>query len=362
MGPRQRRKTGWGFSPALFFVLGSLSQAQAAVEPFGRFENQIVSEPEPIRTTIRDWGDDFERGERQWAVNHLETGVRLDGIELSLFARALVDLRMNADAAEFYGRVARKEPLEPGASVPVRVRANGFVGQGLRLGYRHQAGTWSVTGGAALLTARYLMSGDLDGRFTATSESDYEFTARVDYTYYRDVIFKRPEVDEADGLGWALDLAADWQPHENWAFSVRAEDLLARIRWEDAPFTEAVANTDQKDYDEDGYAVFKPLLVGREGYRDYTQRLDPRIQTEITWLQGPWSGHLRGLYQFDQGLLGLGGGYRFSNGLALRGLLWPELKAVGLELDYGRWQATLASDQLQWREMHALTLSVSYGY
>ncbi|AZT85652.1 hypothetical protein EHN06_20015 [Marinobacter sp. NP-4(2019)] len=359
---RQRRKTGWGFGPALFFIIGFFSQANAEIQPFGRFENQIVSEPEPIRTTIKDWGKDFERGERQWSVNHLEAGVRKDGVELSVFARALVDLRMNDDAAEFYGRIARKEPLEVGESVPVRVRANGFVGQGLRLGYRHQAGSWSVTGGAALLKARYLMSGGLEGRFTATSESDYDFNARVDYVYYRDVIFKRPDVDEADGLGWSFDLAADWQPDENWAFSFRAEDLLARIRWDDAPFTEAAADTDQKRYDEDGYAVFEPLLSGREGYRNFTQHLDPQLRVDTSWLNGPWSAHLRGLYQFDQGLLGLGGGYQFGNGLAVRGLVWPELEAIGVELEYRRWQASIGADHLKWRDIQALTLAVSYGY
>ncbi len=362
MSHRQRRKTGWGFGPALFFVIGYVTQANAGVEPFGRFENQIISEPEPIRTTLEDWGKDFRRGERQWAVSHLEAGIRRNGVELSIFARTLVDLRMNDEAVKFYGRIVRKEALETGAEAPVRVRANGFVGQGLRLGYRHEGGAWALTGGAALLRARYLMSGDLNGRFTATSDSDFDFSARVDYAYYRDVIFKRPEVDEADGLGWAFDVAGHWQPSERWAFSFRAEDLFARIRWDDAPFTEAVANTDRKRYDEDGYAVFEPLLSGREGYRDITQSLEPRLQAEATWRHGAWSAHLRGQYQFAHGLLGVAGGYRFLNGLAVRCSVWPELEAVGVELDYRRWQATVAADHTQWQDIQALILSISYGY
>ncbi|HBX41943.1 MAG TPA: hypothetical protein DEG64_17015, partial [Marinobacter adhaerens] len=86
------RKERWGFGPAFFFVIASVNANTAlAVEMFGRFETQVVSEPEPIKTTLSDWGSEFDSGSRQWAISHAEVGFRERGIEVSVLNRALAD-------------------------------------------------------------------------------------------------------------------------------------------------------------------------------------------------------------------------------------------------------------------------------
>ena len=354
----------WGFGPTFFFAAILFnSNALADYELFGRMSTDLISEPEPIKTTLSDWGEDFDGGERQWALAKVEAGFRLQsGIEVSVFSRALADLRMNEDAVRFYGKIARKEALKNGTSVPVKIEVNGFSGSGLRLGYGYSSNDWALSGGLSIFQANHLMAGQLGGQFSAIGDSDYNFDAEVDYAYYRDVIFKRPDISKASGLGWSADLALSWQP-QNWLLSLRAEDLFARVKWEDAPFTVATASTDQKSFDEDGYAVFAPLLSGREGYRNnFFQDLDARYYLAAEHQWNHWRALARGQYQFGYGFAGVGVGYQFSNGTTVNGLYWPKHDLFGVELNHGSWAASVAVDQPEWQRMRSLMLGISYGY
>ncbi|WP_449284375.1 hypothetical protein [Marinobacter sp. PE14] len=358
------RKERWGFGPAFFFVIASVNGNTAlAVEMFGRFETRLVSEPEPIKTTLSDWGSEFDSGSRQWAISHAEAGFRERGVEVSVFTRALADLRMNSQAVSFYGRIARKEPLNEGERIPVALRVNGFSGTGIRSGYRHSDESWTVSGGISVFKTRHLMSGTLDGEFVAAAENDYDFSADVDYVYYRDVIFDRPDVEKASGIGWAFDIAASWKPMEKLDLNFRAEDLFSRIRWKDAPFTQAQANTDNKSFDDDGYAVFAPTISGTEGYRDtFYQDLDPRFYGTAQWQEGSWLTVVHAQYQFGYGLYGVGFGRTLAGGARILASYWPELESIQLEIGRGKWQATVSADEVEWSSVRAISLGLSYNY
>jgi len=358
------RKERWGFGPAFFFVIASTNVcAVQAMEMFGRFETQLVSEPEPIKTTLSDWGTEFDSGSRQWAVSRAEAGFRKKGIEISVFTRALADLRMNSQAVNFYGRIARKEPLNEGERIPVALRVNGFSGSGIRSGYRHSEESWTISGGISVFKTRDLMSGTLDGEFVAAAENDYDFSADVDYLYYRDVIFDRPNVEKASGIGWAFDVAASWQPMKKLDLNFRAEDLFSRIRWKDAPFTRAQANTDNKSFDDDGYAVFAPTISGTEGYRDtFYQDLDPRFYGAAQWQEGSWLAVVQAQYQFGYGLYGAGFGRTLAGGARILASYWPELESIRMELTRGKWQAMLSADEVTWSNVSAISLGLSYNY
>lgn len=360
-GNREKR---WGLGPAFFFVISGLSPAVAyGYEVFGKLESQFVSEPEPMNTTLEEWGAEFDEGRRQWAVVHAEFGVRKNGFEVSMLSRALADLRMNNEAVRFYGKIKRKEPLAEGERVPVAVEVNGFAGTGLRLGYLHRDSSWMFGGGVSFFRTRYLMSGGLDGSFVALAENDFGFEADVDYVYYRDVIFDRPDIEKSEGLGWSFDLVAAWQLNNQWSLDIRAEDLFAGIEWRDAPFTEAQANTDNKSYEEDGYAVFSPTISGREGYlSSFRQRLDPRFKAGLDYHFGAWSTLLRGQYQFGYGFAGFGAGYRFSKSAEFQVLVWPEIETLGIALDYGQLSVAVSADSPEWQDMRAANLTISLNY
>lgn len=323
----------------------------------------MLSEPEPLAASLDDWGAEFEAGERQWVVSNLEFGVRYNALELSVQKRALADMRFNQEGAEFYGRLDRTEPLTPGESIPVHVKVNGFTAQGVKFGYRFENDDWQFRSGLSVLQAQHLMSGSLDGRFDVIAEDDYDFNAEVDYYYYQDPIFKRPDIVEAKGIGWAIQLSGKWRVNENWWLSAKVDDLFSRIRWKDAPYTVAEARTDRKRYDEEGYAIFDPFLSGREGYRSiYYQKLDPRYQLKSDIIQGRWSAHLQGRYQFGYGFAGLGFGYEFWNEVGFKAMFWPTLDAYGVELGCGKVKAGVTLDTSDREEARVFNLNLSYGY
>ncbi len=327
------------------------------------FDSEFFSEPETLDVTLDDWGAGFTSGERQWAVSSLELGFRHKGLEFSVEQRVLADLRFNTEAAEFYGRIARKEELTAGETVPVHVDVNGFTAQALRLGYRFEADTWFFGVGGDILFARNLMSGDLDGQFSITSAQDYNFDATVDYHYYRDPIFDRPNVKDANGVGWAMRLSGEWRVNDYWLLNAEVDDLFAKIRWEDAPYTDARAHSDRKRYDEEGYAIFDPYLEGVEGYEPhFYQDLDPRFKLRSVFQLGPLTGHIQARYQFDYASMGYGAGYRFGETFSVRALVWPKLDAAGLELDYHKFTFGMSLDSLDGEEIHFVNLSLSYGY
>lgn len=330
---------------------------------FGRFEADLLSEPEPLDNTFQDWGSRFGAGERQWVVAIAELGLRYRGFEVSLQERAHVDLRINERAAELYGRIERREALTPGQVVPLDIQVETFTAEGLRIGYRAGSLDWSLNGGLTYLNAEQLISGDIKGDITAVSNNDYNLNARVDYSYHRDAIFERPLQEEPEGRGFALDLGGVWRLSERWQLSASAEDLFARIYWEDAPYTRARGHTDRKTYDEDGYAVFEPLIAGREGFHSrYTQKLGPRYRAQLRYQQGSWTAAMHGRHQFGYSLGGFGMGYLTEGGQSLNLVYWPQLESTALQYAIGRVQAQLSIDAGKWAEAKSALLSLRYGF
>lgn len=361
-----------GFGLSAFLIVGAVAltpwaTASPSAGVFARFESTWISEPEPIKTTLQDWGDGFGAGERQWNLTELEVGFRSRvGFEFSVLQRALVDLRVNEDAAAFYGRVKRKKDLAGQEQVPVQVDISGFSAQGLRAGYAYTLDQYGVNVGFRLSVLRtdHLMAGGLDGRFRTFSEHEYDFEAAVDYVYYKDVIFERPNVDHPSGVGWAADLYAIWSPSSHLRFELEARDLAGNIRWKDVPFTRATASTDRKRYDEDGYAVFDPLLRGVEGYLDeYHQRLDPRIKLAADYFpHSRWGISAEAHRQFEYNRAGIGGVFRSGDQYGLKLLYWPGEKAVSMAAEWQDWSASLMLDHVDWQEVQSLGVTFSYRY
>ncbi len=353
----------WGFGPAFFLVfLGAEAWAAEEPELFGQLQVQAISEPEPVKGMLGNWGDEFEGGKRQWLYGRAEFGVRYaSGLDVSLFTRAQADVRLNEEAASFYGKVKRDDALTPGEKTAVRVSVQGFIGNGLRMGYRFERNDWQVGLGASLFRADYLLEGDLWGEMRATSQEDFSFQANIDYVYYRDLIFGREDASRPEGIGWNGDISFLWQPLERLRFELVADDLFARVRWTDVPATRTLEPVSLEQRIEDG----KQAPAGLWGERTidrYYQDIDPRYRIRMDWNADTWHGTVRGQYQFGYGYLGLGLGRRFDNDVNVTGLWWPEYEQFGIEASRGKWAGYVVVDQVKWEKMQALTLGVSYGY
>jgi len=354
--------TGWSLGFTLFFLSSTLSAVEQPSQTFYRFESFSYSEPQSVKDALTDWGESFDGGERQWAWNRLELGYRYQGFEFSLVQRADYDLRLNDDAVKLWGKIDRKEPLAPGQTTEVDVEANVFRAFGFRLGYRHTWDNLELGGGLTLLRANYLVQGDLRGQITTLAEKDFDFSAEVDYQYSEDILFDRPGIERPVGLGYSLDLHGQWQVSPKWQLGLEMQDLLARIHWKKAPFTEARAGSDRKSYDENGYAELDPVLNGYESYRSHRQHLSPRVLLSSDYrVHGSFSALVDVRHQYDHSLYAVGVGYQWHQNNRLQARYWLEAGAIELSWCWDNLGVKLAVDDWRLDETRTLWLGLTYG-
>lgn len=354
-------KKGFGCALLCFSVLIS-NAGTADTGIVAHWRTDLFSEPEPIYPTIKDWGDTFERGEHQWLSSEVLLGYRWrNGLEFGALARAQANTRINPEAAELYGRIQREESLPEGQQTHLALTASSFSAQGLRLGYRHRFEQGWVSLGLAYLQTDHLVDGELNGTVLTQANDAYQVQAEVDYVYYQDPIFKRPDFDQASGEGVVADVALHWQINRHWALDAQGRDLASKFKWERAPFSVGQANTERKQSGEDGYTHFNPLFSGREGYRkSHTQRLTYRIDAQLIRSSDCWQliGHWR--HQFSVDHWGVGAGYISSGGHQWQATVWPQRDALELAWKAPRWRIALQADNVTWQQAHSLSLALEF--
>lgn len=364
MAVKHHAKRGRRFIAALFFSLTpQIVAAATAADLFGRFDLSAVNELEPIKSSIDRWGQDFDGGERQWILAYAELGVRIDSLEVSVFSRALADLRMNDEATRFYGRISRGESFAPGQTIPVKVAMEGFTAEGIRVGGVWTHNNLKIRSGLSIFRADNLYSGGLDGAFETTAGNEFELNAAVDYQYHRDILLRRPDVETANGTGVAADFYLEYRPHPELALELSIEDIGTQIRWREAPFTVATANTERRPTGSSGFSGLKPTIEGVEGYQErYTQRLSARYRTVVELGDGPVRLRAEAAYQFSDTFAGIGLKLLNDDTRSATVTYFPKFKTLALGYRQNRWFVTLAADSLDEQKMRAITTSFGYGY
>ena len=351
-----------GFGLALWLTMLAPLSVSADSGVFVSVTLDGYSEPEPLMDTLDEWGESFDEGERQWLLSEFEIGYRLNnGLSIAAFQRGLASTRINEQAAQYYGRIERNEPLAD-ANVPIELTVSGFTGQGVQLGYTHSQDRWSATIDMSVFETQYLMDGGLSGTLTTSADGSYHIAADVDYRYYRDSLFNRPNIDRPTGVGHALDLQLDYQVTDRWQLSMQAEDLLASIKWDRAPYTVASANSQRQIYDNEGFVSFNPLFEGNEGYRNnYRQDLDPRYRLSSELQSGYWvlKTHLE--HQFGTLVPVLGVARRWQSGGEWELSYDVERRTLGVGISNNRWAATFSTDTAKLDEAKSLYLSLTYS-
>ena len=358
------------FLPLIFFTSLSLSPLVSAdespVQPYFIIDSFSYSETVPIETTLHGWeGDDFQSGERQWTWNWVELGVQYQHWAVGVLQRYDYDLRFAKQTAEFYWLVANKKDLPAGKQYDLDLQVNALHSSGIRFSYFDRLNdSFNYRVGLAYLEANYMLDGQITGNATADSDSslDYDFQAEVDYHYIEDDLFDRI-VDKPKGKGVALDFEFNYQitPETHWHFQVR--DLFARLYWRNSPYTQGAATSDRKEYDEDGYVSFNPVLTGYEGISDtYVQRLEPRWYSKINHqLSADYAAVLQLRYQYEHALFSLGGNYKVSDGHHLGLSYWPVNQTLELHWDHRKVKLAVAADAFKSSEARSFWLSFSYG-
>ena len=145
---------------------------------------------------------------------------------------------------------------------------------------------WQLTPKLELLDGRLLTDGRIVGQATASSNTEYDFSADIAYRYTEDQLFDR-RAPRPSGIGAALSLDLEWQ-RDNWNARLALNNALAWIRWKRAPFTLGTAQSQNRRVDEDGATEFAPTLSGFEGFVSYSQRLPAQLDAQLGWRRNQW--------------------------------------------------------------------------
>ncbi|HSW13002.1 MAG TPA: hypothetical protein VLI06_09210 [Solimonas sp.] len=335
--------------------------AAAPLQPFVQIESFAHSEPVSVHAYVDDWEGPLEDdGADAVTHNWFETGVRMGPWSYSYVQRYDWELKATRDAAKLYHQVKNKIELVPGTTYDLEVRGYHNRSQGLRIAYAQQAGDWSIEPGLSLLSGQALINGRIKGNATALDDNEYGYDAAIRYFYDKDRLFDR-RVDGPSGEGLSLDLLLRYRPGERWLLSLQARDLYGFLRWHDTPITEALATSDVREFDEDGYVRFRPTLTGREFNQGYTQRLHPHGLLLAKWSMRPdtrLGAQLR-LTEVRQ-YPGLLAEHDFASGLQADVQLLANPFALGAGLRWQGFRLGVLSDRLKFEDAQLLQLELGW--
>ncbi len=258
------------------FLLPFASAFSDEIVPYTKFNSFVYSEAVSISDFIDDWQGDYQGGNIALVNSKLEVGVKYSGLQLSLFKKYNYELKFSKDTAEFYYQTQNKKPLDIGRTYQLNIEPHQIYSEGARLGYQHYFSNkrLSLQFGVSYLQGKKLTTGKLYGTANANSDKDYDFLFNVDdYFYSEDRLFERPIEYVPEGHGYSFDATLNWRITPKLFTQIELTDLAGRIYWENAPYTTAAAASDTKQYDDEGYLTYKPVLSGVESNRDFTQKL-----------------------------------------------------------------------------------------
>ena len=234
------------------------------------------SESKAVKSITGNWDGDLHSGEIAFSVDRAEVGIVMGDWRIGYLSRYDYYFEYSPNTAELINASKNKLPLAPGTNYDLYLHANTLVSKGLRVGYTHKYKDLTYGLSVSYLQGKRFTNGTIRGDAVSLSDRDYDFNFDVDYFYSQDKLFDR-RVEQPKGRGYALDLVLNWRVGERLRFGFRADDILARMSWRDAPRTIATATSDTKEFDSSGYVIYKPVISGLETNQDYLQKIPRKL-------------------------------------------------------------------------------------
>jgi hypothetical protein len=224
-----------------------------------------------------------------WKV---DSGVTYCGWRIAGFYRGELFMDANKDTVEILRKIQMREDLPVSRKFDIRADASGFSALGVEISkaVNMQRIAKGLTAG---ISARYLKSyniqeGRIGGNVTPKGSKTYDFSLFLDYLYDHNYVYKREDLDDASGDGYSFDIGMRYILNENIRAEILIRDLAGRIFWKEVPYTKANATSDVKDFDEDGYQIFRPVIRGFEGYKDFRQSIPVKTDITLSYRRSPF--------------------------------------------------------------------------
>ena len=317
------------------------------IKPYTEISSFSHSEPIAIHALINDWDAPLKSGKRAFSFNRAEVGVALNHWTFGIFKRQDYIFEFQPETAKLIFDTKNKNDLTTGEEYSLDLDSNSFIARGLKLGYQKDYANFNIGLTVSYLEGQELTDGSISGDAVAVSESDYNFQFDVDYYYSEDSLFDRKIESLPKGQGYGIDFDVEGFINPDWHTHFAVRDLLARIYWSDTPKTVATGSSDNKEFDEDGYAIFKPVANGLESNEDFTQKIPTKV-----FLSSRYRVFQQNHFLFEyqnyrvKSLTSLGYGYVTDNNQNLDVLMNVTAKAMELRYRNDWFRLGVVSDSL----------------
>lgn len=345
------------FCSMLFFPFGLYAQNGLNFS----FESFSYSEPTSIYSISGKWNESIGKGDRALSVSKAKLGFEIDHYHLALVSRYDIHYQFRNETAELIYLTENQKELAVGQSYPLLIDAFKSSSYGVEFGLvLPLAPSWTIKPSISLLKPSALQVGVLQGQADIVGPKDYDFKFISDLIYDEDPLYER-EPEGIAGEGYSVDFAIQYES-KKWRLEVQLLDAIGELYFPSAQHTRANASSDTKRFDENGYVIYDPSIIGKEGYKSYTYQFHHQLHADWRYQLNPENQlsiqhHDYGSIDFQQ-LAWI----RDYQNIRVSYQWVPVMETAGLSLLTESFSLDLMVDNLDYQEMKFFQMNFQFNY
>ena len=284
----------FSFEPAIAGPLSLINPIDIQKQPSSLYINTqtlITNDAFSFNALLDDFNGDFNSKDSDYlAVGDIryDVGTHVEGWGYMGFVyRQEAVINSSPDTMLLINQASNKLDLTIGEKYDLYLEIEGFEVLGVTFANSfplYEKDGWDIRLGIAaeLLYGIQTQDGYVQGDGTALSKKDYDFTMYSNYLYTENYLYDL-DVDSVTSYGYTTHMSL-YVGYEAFSLSLIVNDIIGKLYWDNLPYSDVNLASDNKNYDEDGYVEYDPIISGMEGTTKFTQTLMKkwRIQGSYT--------------------------------------------------------------------------------
>ena len=284
-----------GFSSAL---LSPLASANNQFQVFTHFDAEIYTEAQPVQAFVDDFDAPLTSGDSAFTYNIFEVGVGYGNFKVGLQSRFDYVLNFDPDTAK-YTHIEKNDLAFEDRYYTYYLDAKQATSNGIFASYDFKfldKNALTITPKLSIFASTHFQDGIVDGRIYS---DEVEGDISVDYNYSKDILFKKfTPPENPEGLGYSLDIFANWQVNDELHVGFSVKDLLYKTDYEDSGYVNGQTTEIPFSQNDNGDIITQPTVslktssfgntqshdfdmkMRMQAFADY--RINDRFSTQLT--------------------------------------------------------------------------------
>ena len=250
----------------------------------------MADDPVSLHDFFNDWEGEYtpEKSDN-YAFEFLRVDIGKsfdDGYYVGYFYQRDVIIKTNRGFVDAYYIIKNDLPIEQQQDYELFLAIYGIIRHGIVVS--RDMSVWSndtkslhIGFGAFVSYDTDMQHGTLSGEGSIYTDNSYDASGYTSY-YYMDNLLYDLDVKDTYGLGYGTHFALLFEDKEyNYSLSFNVNDLFSYTHWKNLPYSLVNIETQNQEYDGD-YVSYNPTISGWELYKDFTQKIEPKYNFEIS--------------------------------------------------------------------------------